>query len=219
MTNNVSSSGRSKTFTKEKLLYPFYVLKHPSDGFYEIRHREKGSVLIALIILVLFSASYTLNREFASFVVNDINPKSINSIMELEGVALLFFLFCVANWSITCLMEGEGRLKDIVTVSGYAMLPMVLAFVPATILSQFIAANEQAFYQLIMTISVIYFVILLLMGIMTVHNFTLGKTLFTLVLTALAMFLIIFLGLLFYSLIDSVVGFFKSIYIEMLFRT
>jgi hypothetical protein len=215
----ISLIGNQNSVLKDKLQYPFYVLKHPMDGFYEIRHRGKGSVLVALLLLFLFSASYTINRQFASFIVNDINPRSIDSIMELQGVTLLFFLFCIANWSITCLMEGEGRFKDIVTVTGYSMLPMVLAFVPSTILSQGIAAGEEAFYSLIMSVSVLYFALLLLMGIMTVHNFTLGKTLFTLALTVISMLLIIFLALLLYSLVDQVVGFFRSIYIELLFRT
>lgn len=221
MTKKVSSFPLEshKIFTKEKLQYPFYVLGHPVDGFYEIRHRERGSVVIALIILFLFSASYTINRQFASFIVNNVYPRSIDSIKELLGVAMLFFLFCVANWSITCLMEGEGRLKDIITVTGYAMLPMVLVIIPATIFSQVIAANEEAFYYLIMNACYLYFFILLLTGIMTVHNFTLGKTLLTLILTVGAMLIIIFLALLMYSLVDQVFGFFGSIYTELLFRT
>lgn len=204
---------------KEKLLYPFYVLKHPLDGFYEIRHRGKGSVIVALLLLFLFSISFSMNRQFAGFVVNNINPRSIDSFMELISLSLLFFLFCTANWSITCLMEGEGRYKDIVTVTGFSMLPMVLTYIPITLISRFIAEKEEAFYYLAMNISTIYFVVLLLIGIMTIHNFTLGKTLFTLLLTVLAMLMIIFMVLLLYSLADQVIGFIKSIYTELIFRT
>ena len=208
-----------KRLRKEKLMYPFYVLFHPLDGFYEIRHRGRGNVIVALLLLFLFSISFSMNRQFAGFVVNNINPRSIDSFMELVSLTLLFFLFCTANWSITCLLEGEGRFKDIVTVTGYSMLPMVLTYVPITLLSRFIAEKEEAFYYLAINISTIYFIILLLLGIMTIHNFTLGKTLFTLVLTILAMFMIIFMALLLYSLADQVIGFFKSIYTELIFRT
>lgn len=207
-----------KYFSVAKFKYPFYVLTHPADGFYEIRHRGCGSVPIALIGVLLFSFSFTVRRLMASFIVSDVNPREVNSFTELIGVFLLFFLFCVANWSVTCLMEGEGRLMDIVTVVGYALLPMILTYVPATILSQFLASNEVGFYNLIIGIGTIYSLILALVGIMTVHNFTLGKTLITLIITFVAMLIFIFLFTLFTSLIQQVWMFFSSIYTELLFR-
>lgn len=207
-----------KYFSAAKFKYPFYVLTHPVDGFYEIRHRERGSVPIALIFVLLFSASFTIKRMMSSFLVSDINPREVNSFTELQGVLILFMLFCVANWSITCLMQGEGRLKDIVTVVGYALIPCILTYIPATILSQFLANNEESFYTLIVFIGTAYSVILALVGIMTVHNFTLGKTLITLILTFAAMLIFIFLFTLFTSLIQQVWLFFNSIYTELLFR-
>ena len=35
----------------------FYVMVHPFDGFYEIRHREKGSIFVALMLVFLFILS------------------------------------------------------------------------------------------------------------------------------------------------------------------
>ena len=80
------------------------------DGFYWIRHKEYGSVPIAVLMVILFSISFSLNRLCASFVVNETDPRSVNSLTELAGVLALFLLVCVGNWSITCLMDGEGRL-------------------------------------------------------------------------------------------------------------
>ncbi|BCN29632.1 Yip1 family protein [Anaeromicropila herbilytica] len=204
--------------SKEKLLYPFYILTHPMDGFYEVRHREKGSVPLSLLILLLFSISFSINKRYAGFVVNDINPLSVNSFQDFKGIFALFFLFCVANWSITCLVEGEGRLKDIVTVVGYATLPLVLAYIPATLFSQIIAENEEAFYYLVLGIAIAWFLLLIFIGIMTVHNFTFGKMIGTLICTFIAMLIIIFIILLIMTLIQQVYTFFESIYTELLFR-
>lgn len=33
---------------KKKVKYAFYTLGHPSDGFYEIRHRGRGSVGLSI---------------------------------------------------------------------------------------------------------------------------------------------------------------------------
>lgn len=203
----------------EKLLYPFHVAAHPLEGFYEIRHRGRGSVLVALLLVFLYGVSYSINRQKAGFVVNFEHPLAANVILDIQSIFILVLLFCVANWSITCLMEGEGRFKDIVTVAGYSMLPMVLTLVPLTIISNVIAANEEAFYNVGIYGAMAYFGILLLIGIMTVHNYSLGKTLFTALLTIIAMFLIMFLFMLIYTLAQEMIRFFSSIYTELIFRT
>jgi hypothetical protein len=203
---------------KEKLLYPFYVISHPIDGFYEVRHRGRGSVPVALLLIFLFGLSYSINARYAGFVVNLNNPMTLNAVTENIGTFLIVFLVAVANWSITCLLEGEGRFRDILTVIGYSMLPLVLTLVPLTIISNFIAADEESLYYLVRSIAILYFVILLMIGIMTIHNFSLGKTLVTLVLTFISMVLIIFIVVLLFYLVDQVKEFIHSIYLEVILR-
>lgn len=201
-----------------QIKYSFYVLTHPSDGFYEIRHRQRGSVLLAIIYVMLFSFTFSMNRIHASFIVNDVDPRSVDSLSELNGVLILFFLVCVANWSITCLTEGEGRFVDILTIVGYSMLPMILTWIPATFFSQFVAQDEEAFYYIFITIGVIWSAVLCLVGIMTIHNFTLAKTLFTILLTFVAVLIIIFIFMMISSLLGQLVSFFKSVWTELRFR-
>lgn len=203
---------------KETLKFAFYTMLHPMDGFYEIRHRERGSLKLAVILVFLFGISFSVNRQYASFVVNDINPMTINSLTEVLVVMALYLLFCIANWSVTCLTEGEGRFKDILIVVGYSMLPMVVTFIPATIFSKGIVQNEEGFYYMLLALSIIWFFILALIGIKTIHNFTLGKTLISLVFVFLSMLVILFLAMLLVSLIGQVCSFFKSIYTEIMLR-
>lgn len=207
-----------KYFSKEKIKYVFYTVSHPVDGYYWIRHIDKGSVPIAIILVILFSFSFSFNRLFASFVVNDLDPRTVDSLKELGGVLLLYGLLCISNWSITCLMQGEGRLKDIAIAIGYAMVPLIISFNLATIVSQFIADGEEAFYYLILIVGIAYGVIMMLVGIMQVHNYSLAKTLATLFLTMIAAFIIIFIGLLLADLVNKIRSFFYSLYIEIIFR-
>lgn len=203
---------------EKKLWYPFYVIAHPFDGFYEVRHREKGSIWVALLLILLFGISFTLNRRYASFVVSDVNPRGVQTFTEIFGVLLVALLFATANWSVTCLMDGEGRFRDILTVIGYSLLPLVLTFIPATIISWFIAADEESIYYLIKGVAILFTVVLMLIGIMTVHGYGFGKTILTLFLTLVALVLIVFIILLMVYLINQVWGFFDSIYTELILR-
>ncbi|MFT4144486.1 MAG: YIP1 family protein [Mobilitalea sp.] len=206
-------------FSKEKWNYMFYTISHPMDGYYWIRHGEKGSVPLAVFMVVIFSLCFTANRLLASFIVNDTDPRAVDSYYELIGVLAFYLLICVSNWSVTCLMSGEGRMKDIAIAVGYGTIPITIVFAAGTLLSNFIADGEQSFYVLLLGIGILYGVIMILIGIMQVHNYTLGKTLGTLLLTFIAMLIIIFLLLLLSNLLGLVVTFFKSIYTEIIFRT
>lgn len=208
-----------KYFSKEKWQYLLYTISHPMDGFYWIRHQNRGSVPIAILLVICFSLCFSLNRIGANFIVNDVEPTTVDSLEELTGVLLLYVLICVANWSITCLMNGEGRMQDIAVAVGYGCAPLIPAFLIATAMSHFVTEEEAAFYTIVMGVGVAYGVILVLIGIMQVHNYTLGKTLETLILTFIAILIIIFLGLLLADLVGQVFNFFRCIYIELIFRT
>jgi len=196
----------------------FGVLTNPIDSFYEIRYRDKGSVPLAVICVFVLSALFTINRVFAGFIVNEINPREIDGITEMGAFFMLLGLFCIGNWSVTCLMEGEGRMRDIITVAGYAMLPIALALGPATIISNVVSIEEAAFYHIILGISIAWTAILMLLGVMTVHNYTLLKTLITLVLTFITILILIFIGMLIMDLLNQIYGFLYSIYTELIFR-
>lgn len=209
----------SKYFSKEKWKYLLYTMSHPMDGFYWIRHQERGSVPIAILLVVIFSASFTLNRLVASFVVNDVDPRMVDSLNELMGVMLFYLLVCAGNWSVTCLMNGEGRFKDILIAVGYATLPMTVGILIGTVMSQFVADTEQAFYTIVIVLGIAYGIILMLIGVMQVHNYTIGKTLATLLLTFIVVLIIVFLILLLSNLVSLVYVFFKSVYTEIIFRS
>ncbi|MCL1806621.1 MAG: YIP1 family protein [Oscillospiraceae bacterium] len=205
-------------FTQDRLYYFKKTLSSPSDCFYEIRYREQGSVPLALITVFIFSVCYTMDKIFAGFIVNTVDPRDVNGLFDFAAIFLIVFLFSIGNWSITCLMGGEGRFKDILTVTGYSLIPLIITFIPAIIISNGLAANEDVFYFIILGFGLVWTAVLILIGIMTVHNYTLVKTFATLFLTFLAMFLIIFLALLLFDLLNQVIIFFENIYIELVAR-
>lgn len=208
-----------KYLSREKWKYMFYTISHPMDGYYWIRHEDRGSVPLAVLMVVFFSACFTANRLLASFVVNDVDPHTVDSLYELISVLAFYLLICVGNWSVTCLMNGEGRMKDIAIAIGYATVPISFVLVLGTLVSTFIADDEQVFYLLILGVGILYGIILMLIGIMQVHNYTLGKTLGTLILTFISILIILFLLLLLSNLIGLILGFIESVKLEIIFRT
>ncbi|WP_274365100.1 YIP1 family protein [Paenibacillus thermotolerans] len=197
---------------------PFYTMLHPYKGFWEMKFEQKGRVKVAFLILLLLALFSIIKRQFSGFVVNYNNLADFNSLNEFKFVLLPFVLWVIANWSITTLMEGEGKFKEIIMATGYALMPMVIVALPQTLYSNIITIDEGSFYHLLETIAYVWSVWLLFVGTMTVHQYTPGKTVVTMLLTLVVIGIILFLGLLFFSMIQQMVSFVISLYHEIGFR-
>jgi hypothetical protein len=198
--------------------YPFYVLFHPFDGYWDLKYDNKGKLRISLVILLLLAITTILQRQYSGFLVNFNNPTELNSINELKYIVLPFILWCVSNWSLTTLMDGEGKFKEIVTATGYALLPLALIMLMNTIISNVITIQESALYYLLETVAFLWFLWLLFIGTMTIQQYSVMKTIVTMALTLVVMGIIMFLGLLFFSLMQQMIGFVLSIYNELSLR-
>lgn len=203
---------------RDDFKFPLQVIVHPFDGFWDMKYEQKGRLRVAMIILFLLVVAMILQKQFAGFLVNFNDPRRLNSISELVFVLFPFLLWSIANWSVTTLMGGEGRFKDIVMATSYALVPMVLIYPPMTLVSRFMVQEETSFYYLLNTVAVLWFLGLLFVGIMTVHQFTPAKTVLTCVLTVIVMGIIVFLGTLIFSMLQQIYDFILNIYRELIFR-
>ncbi|AIQ45143.1 hypothetical protein R70723_03965 [Paenibacillus sp. FSL R7-0273] len=199
--------------------FPLHLIVHPFDSFWDMKYEGKGKLRVTLTILLLVVISMILKNQFAGFLVNYNDPRHLNSITQLITVIFPFFLWCLSNWAITTLMDGEGKFKEIMMATGYALVPIVIIYTPMVVASRFMAEEETAFYYLMMSVASIWFIALLFVGIMTVHQYTVLKTVVTMLLTIVVMGIVVFLGTLVLSMIQQITEFFINIYRELIFRT
>lgn len=202
----------------ELIKYPFYVSIHPFKGFWDVKYEEKGKLRIALTILLILALINTLRRQFNGFIVNPANPNELNSLNELIFIILPFFLFCISNWATTTLMDGEGKFKEIIIVTAYALLPIVIVYAINIPISNVITMEEAPLFFLLESIAFAWFLALLFVGIMTVHQYSVGKTVATFIITLIVMGVILFLGILFFSLIQQIFTFIETLYKEIIYR-
>lgn len=202
----------------ELIRYPLYVCLHPFKGYWDVKYEGKGRLNIALLILFLLTLVMILQRQFTAFIVNFNNPNELNSLDELQFIVLPFIIWCVANWSITTLMDGEGKFKEIIIATAYALMPMIIISIITTIMSHFITREEAAFFYFLDALGLIWFIFLLFVGVMTVHQYTVAKTIATFFLSFIVMGIIIFLGLLSFSLIQQIYAFVETIFREIAYR-
>lgn len=206
--------------SKEHIKFPFYLMVHPFKGYWELKYEQskKTNLIISFVILFLMAVTNILRSQYSGFLVHLYNPDDMNSLMEIVYVVVPVLFWCVANWSLTTLMDGEGKFVEIFTSTCFALLPMIIIHFPWIWLSNLITMQETAFYYFSESVAVLWSMYLLFVGNMTVHQFTPAKTVGTMLLTIVAMGFLAFICLLFFSLLQQIVSFFTVIYQEIALR-
>ncbi|HKL47724.1 MAG TPA: Yip1 family protein [Candidatus Izemoplasmatales bacterium] len=207
-----------KKIFNDYIRFPAYILFHPFDGFEEFKRYKKAKLSVAIVFVVLFAYFQIFSFTNLGFLINNNNPLDLNSLEEIFGVVLIIFLFSVGNWSITTLMEGKGTYKEIFMVTGYALFPLLIIGFPSVILSNFLTLDEMALYDLMMYIAYFFTGWMLFMGILNIHEYGLFKTILTFIATFVSIAVMIFVGLLFFDLIQQIIAFIASIIDEINLR-
>ena len=215
-----AASGRSEWWSKYKssLRYALYVITHPFDGFWDLTHEHRGTLAAANTFLALFLIIRVLKLLCTNFQFINAPIQHINVFEEMGSLLLPFLILCLANWAMTTLFEGKGRFIDISIAMCYALVPYILIQLPMILVSNMLTFEEGSLYSVALSISVIWCVFLVFVGLMEVHDYGPGKTFIFIIVTIVGAAVILFLILVFFSLLSDAFGFFVSLYRESAYR-
>ena len=201
----------------EELLYSFYVMLHPFDGFWDLKHERRGSLRGAMTINLIVVLTFFYQSIGQGYLMN---PYGGYSTIWAQAISVLvpLFLFVTANWCLTTLFEGEGSFKDIYIACSYSMMPIPLLVIPATIYSNFAISTEIELLTLLTTIAFLWMGVLIFFGTQVTHDYSIFKNLVTILGTILGMVFIIFIAILFSTLVAKLVSLGTNIVTELQYR-
>ena len=207
---------RKKTFFEE-VMYGFHIIFHPFDGFWDLKHEKRGSVRASIFFLVLTIVTFFYQAIGQSYLSN---PRGAFTTIfaQMLGVIVPLALWVIANWCLTTLFEGEGSMKDIFIATCYSLVPLILLIIPATIATNFMTVTELNVSELIVSVSFIWMGALLFVGTLVTHDYTILKNVVTCAFTIVGMVFIMFVGILFSTLLGKIVGFVSDIIVEINYR-
>ena len=195
------------------------VLHSPTDEFEEVKYRKTWYLPAAGAILIVWFLAAIADRQLTGFAFNRNNLRELNILFLFASTVLLFCLYAAVNWAVTTLLDGKGTLREIFCASAYALLPYVACTLLAVVFSRALILEESAFLTIIRAVGLLWSGWLLLAGLKVVHEYSLKKTVLSLILTVLGMLFVLVLGVLFFSLLPQLWSFVLSIYNELLYRS
>ena len=201
-----------------ELRYALWLTVHPFKGFWEIKKEGRGSSRTATLFLLCYLLVTALSGLYTGYLFREEDVLDFSAPKAMLQVLLLFFGFCVANWGLTCLFDGEGTFADIYRMTAYALLPLLLIRTLLLPLSNYFLLTEQSFYTTLYGAALLWSGFLLLVGTLVTHQYSLGKTVVMLLCIVAAMCMLAYIALLYLDLVWQVIGFITTLLREASMR-
>lgn len=202
----------------KSLKFALYCITHPLDGFWDLTHEKRGSIAAANTILILTLLARILGLQYTSFLFNEVYWPEVNIFLYIASIIFPLALWCLGNWGLTTLFDGKGRLGQVYMATCYGMTPYPLIQFPLIILSNIVTVDEGAFYGVFSVLALVWAGLLIIAAMMQIHEYSLSKTILFTVASIFAMLVLVFILLLFFSMISQGISYFISLGREILFR-
>ncbi|MBO5010731.1 MAG: YIP1 family protein [Clostridia bacterium] len=215
--NKATSLKVGKKTYGEEMLYVFHLVFHPFDGFWDLKHEKRGSVRAASTILGITIVAFFYQAIGTGYMHN---PKGDYSTVFVQIIAVVVpvVLWIVGNWCLTTLFDGEGSFKDIYIATCYSLAPLPLFVVLSTVLSNVLTVTEGSILTLLVSLGYVWVGLLLFFGMVVTHDYSTGKNVITTLGTIVAMAVIMFIILLFSSLVMKMATFLITLFTEIFNR-
>ncbi len=198
------------------ILYALRTPKRPMDSYYEIRRYRQGSVISAAVIYMLLFVDFMAYKTVKGFIYQTVKVEN----MDIGSIVLGFFallgLFIVCNYLVTSINDGDGTFRQIFMIPAYGLMPAMIAMLTVTCVSYALTYNESFLLTLVLLIGVVWSVITIFIGLQTVHDYTFGETVKSIVLTVVFMIIIAVVGVIISIMWNSLYTFLTSVGKEMI---
>lgn len=209
-------SGLTRFKLIDDFVFMFRFIKQPADSFYYIKKDLRGSVTFAVIIYVWV----VIVRVLSLFVTGFVFSKYTSTVFirfenEILYTVLLIVIWNAANYLVSTISDGEGRVRDVVIGSAYSLFPYALFALPIAIVSNVLSLNEVFIYNFSLNIMWVWVGIMFFLMVKEVHNYSFGETVRNILITLFTMALFVLTGYILYVLFNQLFDFITAIIQEV----
>lgn len=216
-------ANRPTTQTGEHILlgqlrYSLYFMRHPMDGCYGVKKEGKNSWWCANVLLGTFILISILEKYCSGFLVKTVREGRYDLITDIGKVLVIFIGLTACNYLVVTIHEGEGFFKDLYCAYAYCLTPYIVIKPFVILLSNVLTYNEVFLISFANIIVWTWVVILILLTLKEINNFTVGETAKALAITAFTVLILTLLVCIIYVLFSQVIDFVITVVREVVYR-
>ncbi|GAB4577539.1 MAG: hypothetical protein Fur0022_02700 [Anaerolineales bacterium] len=203
----------------DDFVFMFRFIKYPADSYYYIKKDLRGSLKFAALIYLWVITVRVLSLYLTGF---PFNPYPASTYIPVESeilyTVLLLLLWNGANYLVSTISDGEGRVRDVIIGSAYSLFPYVLFALPIALISNVLTLNEIFIYTFSLNLMWAWTALMLFIMVKEVHNYSFWETVRNLLITFFTMALFVLTGYILYVLFTQLFDFISAILQELRLR-
>ncbi|MBB6729553.1 YIP1 family protein [Cohnella zeiphila] len=194
----------------------WYVMFHPYDGFY----RLKEARVAPWIVLLLLAAAVGVKLASiygTGFLFHPVELSEINLRNTLGLFVLPWITWIIANYLVCSVKDGEGKFREVVQGSTYALAPYFFFSIPTIVLSNIVTLDEKIVIHTLNTVMMLWMAAMFFVMTQVIHNFDFVETIKNSAITVLTIGMIWLFGFITFGLSYNLYDFFYQLYKEVSF--
>ncbi len=187
-------------------------IKQPADSFYYIKRNLRGSLTFAGLIYLWVLVVRVLSLYVMSFPFNRYaSPMQIPLVNEVVLLVVLLVLWNTANYLVSTISDGEGRVRDVVIGTAYSLFPYALFMLPIALISNVLTLNEVFLVTFSQQVVLAWTGLMLFIMVKEVHNYSFSETVRNILTTLFTMAILALTAYILYLLFGQLFDFIQTI--------
>lgn len=201
-----------------RLRFGVYYMKHPLDGCYGVKREGKASYLCANLILGGFIILSIIDKYFCGFLMKTVREGRYDLATDIGSVLIIFIGLTLCNYLVVTINDGEGFFKQLYCGYAYCLTPFIVIKPIAIILSNVLTYNEVFLIDFANIIIWTWIVVLILLTVKEMNNYSVKDTVKTLFITAFTVLILALLICIIYVLFSQAIDFVVTVVREVVYR-
>ncbi len=210
----IASRKKIKLVKNEQVRLMFNSIIHPAIVFENVKEKGTGSVFLSIILITVFYITSVMEVVCGGFMYSSGTTSSFNSLLVLLRSVGFVLLWIISNWLVCSLLGGRGKLKEILIVTSYGLLPMIFVQIISSVLTNVLLPSEIVFLNILETVALLYSLLVIIVGMLKIHDFSMMRFVGTTVLSFLGMAAVAFLLIMLVILLQQLGGFVVTVVAE-----
>lgn len=201
-----------------QLKYCLHFMRHPFDGCYGVKREGKAGFACANILLAAYILISIIDKYFSGFLVKNVREGRYDIISDVGTVLVVFIGLTLCNYLVVTINEGEAFFKELYCAYAYCLTPFIVIKPFVVLISNVLTYNEVFLISFANIIIMAWMVVLVLITVKEVNNFTVKETAKALGLTAFTVLILSLLVCIIYVLFSQVIDFIVTVVREVVYR-
>jgi hypothetical protein len=203
----------------EMLKLSIAVIFHPLDTLNLIKlRRDKANYVSPSVLLLIIMTIRVIYIYMVHFPLAVLEPADTSMWIEMLKMAGPILTWVIACFAVTSILGGESYIYEIVVAATFSMIPYIVFSVPTAILSRVLTQNESGLYNILQITIWTWVIILFIVSVKTLNDYSLAQAIGVCLLSIFAMFLIWAILLLVFALTNQLWKFIEGIIRETRFK-